>query len=105
MDKIKKYWKEIVIGLLICFSMSKCTQSCSRDTQLNKNKIEYTTTLAEKDSLIGVLNDSINSMSIQLQVYKEKISGLNQALVIQDEANKRIADAKKNIQVNVRQQK
>ena len=105
MNKIKQYWKEIVIVILVIFSLNKCTQSCSRDTQLYKNTIEYTQNLQQKDSIISLLNDSLNAMNIKLQVYEEKITGLNQALVIQDEANKRIADAKKNIQVNVRQQK
>ena len=41
-------------------------------------------------------------LNTKLKVYEEKISGLNQSLTIQDEANKRISEAKKNIQVNIK---
>ena len=38
----------------------------------------------------------------KLKVYEEKVAGLNQSLQIQDEATKRISEAKKNIQVSVK---
>lgn len=103
MDWLKTHWKEIIIGLLVIFSLNKCTQSCNRSTEIENNKIEYTQNIHEKDSIINILNDSINKQSIRLQVYEEKVAGLNQALSIQDEANKRISEAKKNINVQVRQ--
>ena len=103
MEWIKKHWKEIVIVLLVIFCLNKCTQSCSRANELESNKIVYNTEIQQKDSIIKILNDSISSMNIKLQVYQEKVAGLNQALSIQDEANKRISEAKKNINVQVRQ--
>lgn len=105
MDWLKTHWKEVIIGLLVIFGLNKCTQSCNRSTEIENNKIEYTQNIHEKDSIINILNDSINKQSIRLQVYEEKVAGLNQALSIQDEANKRISEAKKNINVQVRQQK
>ena len=54
------------------------------------------------DSTVKVLNDSIDILNTRLTVYEEKVAGLNQALSIQDEANRRISEAKKNINVNVR---
>ena len=98
MEWIKNHWKEIIIGLLIIFSLNKCTQSCSRQSKINEVNI----TILEKDSIINSLNDSIYMLNTKLKVYEEKISGLNQSLTIQDEANKRISEAKKNIQVNIK---
>lgn len=102
MDWIKTHWKEIVIGLLLIFGLNKCTQSCNRGNELkNIRNVE----IFEKDSIIKVLNDSISTMNVRIQVYEEKVTGLNQALSIQDEANKRISEAKKNINVNVKANK
>lgn len=98
MDWIKQNWKIIVIVLLAIFSLSKCTQSCNRSTTINQKDIE----IAALDSTVKVLNDSINSLNTIIKVYEEKVAGLNQSLSIQDEANKRISEAKKNINVNVK---
>ena len=56
MEFIKKHWKEILIGLLIVFSLNKCTVACNRDTKINKQQIE----LVQKDSIIKVQSDSLN---------------------------------------------
>ena len=103
MEKIKQHWKEIVIAILVLFGLNKCTQSCNRSTTIDQqiNQIEQIN--HEKDSVVSLLNDSISKLNIRLQVYQEKVAGLNQALSIQDEANKRISEAKKNINVQVRQ--
>ena len=103
MEWIKLHWKEIIIGLLIIFGLNKCTQSCNRQTTIDEKISQITVIENTKDSVINVLNDSIGKLNIRLQVYEEKVAGLNQALSIQDEANKRISEAKKNINVQVRQ--
>lgn len=103
MEWIKLHWKEIIIGLLIVFGLNKCTQSCNRQTTIDEKVTEITVMTNTKDSIINILNDSIGKLNIRLQVYEEKVAGLNQALSIQDEANKRISEAKKNINVQVRQ--
>ena len=103
MDWLKTHWKEIVIGLLVVFGLNKCTQSCNRQTTIDEKVSQITVIENTKDSVINVLNDSIGKLNIRLQVYEEKVAGLNQALSIQDEANKRISEAKKNINVQVRQ--
>ena len=102
MNWIKTHWKEIIIVFLLIFSLNKCTQSCSRGNAINQISIEKVQIENTKDSIIGILNDSISLMNIKLQVYEEKISGLNQALYIQDEANKRISEAKKNISISLK---
>ena len=103
MEKIKQYWKETIIVLLIIFGLNKCTQSCNRATTIDDKVTEITVMKNTNDSIISVLHDSIGKLNIKLQVYEEKVAGLNQALSIQDEANKRISEAKKNINVQVRQ--
>lgn len=103
MDWLKTHWKEVVIGLLVVFGLNKCTQSCNRQTIIDEKVSQITIIENNKDSIINVLNDSIGKLNIRLQVYEEKVAGLNQALSIQDEANKRISEAKKNINVQVKQ--
>lgn len=61
MTNIKKYWKEILIGLLIVFSMNKCTVACNRSTKINKQETE----LVQKDSVIRVQADSLNIFKIR----------------------------------------
>lgn len=103
MEFIKKNWQIIVIVFLLLFGMSKCTSSCTNSTKFKeseKNHIEY---VQKMDSTIKVLNDSIIVLNTKITVYEEKVNGLNNALSIQDEANKRISEAKKNINVQVRQ--
>ena len=56
MNKVKKYWKEILIGLLVIFSLNKCSTSCSRGSIIKKQNIEIST----KDSIIKVQSDSLN---------------------------------------------
>ena len=103
MDWLKTHWKEVVIGLLVVFGLNKCTQSCNRQTTIDEKVSQITVIENTKDSVINILNDSIGKLNIRLHIYEEKVAGLNQALSIQDEANKRISEAKKNINVQVRQ--
>jgi len=61
MEFIKKHWVKIVIGLLVIFSLNKCTVACNRDTTINKQAIE----LVQKDSIIKVQSDSLNILKIR----------------------------------------
>lgn len=102
MEILKKKWQIIVIVLLILFGMTKCASSCTNSNKLEaseKNHIEY---VQKMDSIVKELNDSIVVLNTKITVYEERVAGLNNALSIQDEANKRISEAKKNINVNVR---
>ena len=103
MEFLKKKWQIIVIVLLILFGMTKCASSCTNSNEFEaseKNHIEY---VQKMDSIVKVLNDSIVVLNTKITVYEERVAGLNNALSIQDEANKRISEAKKNINVQVRQ--
>ena len=61
MSYIKKHWKEILIVLLVVFSLNKCTVACNRDTKINKQEVE----LVQKDSIIKVQADSLKAFSIR----------------------------------------
>lgn len=98
MEWIKQHWKEIVIVILVVFGLNKCTQSCTRQDKINESELN----IVMRDSTINALNDSIYVLNTKLKVYEEKVAGLNQSLQIQDEATKRISEAKKNIQVSVK---
>ena len=98
MEWIKLHWKEIVMVVLAIFCLNKCTQSCSRQNELNTQQIQ----MSRLDSINTVMIDSIAKLNTIIKVYEEKVSGLNQALNIQDEANKRLSEAKNNINVNVK---
>jgi len=61
MKKIKKYWREILLGIFVIFSLNKCTVACNRDTTINKQNIE----ILQKDSIIKIQKDSLNILKIR----------------------------------------
>lgn len=98
MEKIKKNWHIIVIALLLLFGMSKCTQSCNRSTEINKN----ITTIEQKDSLIKVLEDSIVTLNHNIDLLSNDKSNQEKLIESQKESLDKINEAKKNIQVTVK---
>lgn len=101
---MKKYIKEIAIVILLLFSLQKCTQSCSRQTKYDNLRIEADSTYKAKDAQLKELTDSCQLLNTQILIYQERVRGMESALTIQDEAAKRVADAKKNISVTVKQE-
>lgn len=61
MKKIKQYWREILLGIFILFSLNKCTVACNRDSVIKKQDIE----IIQKDSIIKVKTDSLNILNIR----------------------------------------
>lgn len=61
MKNIKKYWREILLGIFVIFSLNKCTVACNRDTTINKQNIE----ILQKDSIINAQSDSLKAFSIR----------------------------------------
>ena len=59
----------------------------------------------KKDSIIKALSDSCTVLNTTIKVYEERVNGMQQSLDIQNEAAKRISEARKNISVNVKQSK
>jgi len=102
MEFLKKKWQLIVIVLLVLFGMNKCANSCTNANKYEESQKAHTEYVQKMDSTVKVLNDSITVLNTKITVYEEKVAGLNNALSIQEEANKRISEAKKNINVNVR---
>ena len=98
MEKIKKNWHIIVIVLLLLFGLSKCTQSCNRSTEINKN----ITTIEQKDSLIKVLEDSIVTLNHKIDLLSNDKSNQEKLIESQKESLEKINEAKKNIQVTVK---
>ena len=98
MEKIKKNWYIIVIVVLLLFGMSKCTQSCNRSTEINKN----ITTIEQKDSLIKVLEDSVVSLNHKIDLLSNDKSNQEKLIESQKESIDKINEAKKNIQVTVK---
>lgn len=98
MENIKKNWHIIVIVLLLLFGLSKCTQSCNRSTEINKN----ITTIEQKDSLIKVLEDSIVILNHKIDLLDNDKSNQEKLIESQKESIEKINEAKKNIQVTVK---
>lgn len=82
MKKINKYWKEILIGLLIIFSLNKCTVACNRSSKINKQNIE----IVQKDSVIKVKTDSLNILKIRWNDAKQSQSTY-QGIAMGNQAN------------------
>ena len=102
MENIKKNWKNILIILLVLFSLTKCTQSCNRESTISELENKNVETIVSKDSIIKILQDSCTLLNTTIKVYQERVNGMKQSLDIQNEAAKRISDAKKNISVSVK---
>ena len=106
MEKIKKNWKTILIGLLVIFSLNRCTVACNRDTKVNKQQVE----LKQQDSIIKSQKDSLNILKIRWDdsqrsqnTYQEIAIGNQNELVntiIELKNENSIKDAKINSLVN-----
>jgi len=97
MEKLKKNWYIIVIVILLIFSLSKCTQSCNRQTTIDKTNIE----LVKKDSTIRVMNDSIVSLNHKIDLLTNDKTNQEKLVETQQDAINKINEAKKNINVRV----
>lgn len=61
MEFIKKHWKEILLALLIVFSLNKCTVACNRNTKINKLQTE----IVQKDSIINKQKEDLDVLKIR----------------------------------------
>ena len=97
MEKIKKNWQIIAIVLLLLFGMSKCTQSCNRSSEIDKNIV----TIEKKDSLIKVLKDSVVTLNHKIDLLRNDKSNQEKLIESQKESINKINEARKNIHVTV----
>lgn len=76
-DSLKKNWKNILIVLLVLFSLNKCTQSCSRGSEINK----LTTQIEKSDSIYTEQNKTLilerDSFKHALDIAKSENEALN----------------------------
>ena len=98
MEKIKKNWQIIAIVLLLLFGMSKCTQSCNRSSEIDKNIV----TIEKKDGLIKVLKDSVVTLNHKIDLLRNDKSNQEKLIESQKESLNKINEARKNIHVTVR---
>lgn len=72
LDKIKKNWKIILIVILIVFGLNKCTQSCNRQTKIDKQKVkieQLDSTLQDKNSEIVSLKRDTSDYLNRIRMY------------------------------------
>lgn len=76
MKNILKYnWKNILLVILIIFSLTKCTQSCNRGISLSNKDNE----IRKKDSIINIREHFIDSLVIENNHKEEIISQLEKS--------------------------
>lgn len=69
LDKIKKNWKNILLIVLILFSVSKCTSSCSRGRQIDKLNYQ----IVQMDSVITANGIELDKLNMRLDDAKTSI--------------------------------
>ena len=97
MEKLKKNWYIIVIAILLIFGLSKCSQSCNRQTTIDTQNVELT----KRDSTIKVMNDSIVSLNHKIDLLTNDKTNQEKLVETQQDAINKINEAKKNINVKV----
>jgi len=97
MEKLKKNWYIIVIAILLIFGLSKCSQSCNRQTTIDTQNVELT----KRDSTIKVMNDSIVSLNHKIDLLTNDKTNQEKLVETQQDAINKINEAKKNINVRV----
>jgi hypothetical protein len=75
LEKIKKNWKIILIFILVLFGMNKCSVSCSRGHEINRQKTE----IMQLDSTVKAQTDSIKYLNLELISEKSKGDAVNEA--------------------------
>ena len=68
-EKVKKNWKNILLILLVLFSMSKCTSSCNRGKQIDRLNYQ----IVQMDSVITAQGIAFDKQSIELEGAKTSI--------------------------------
>ena len=105
MEFIKKRWYIIVIALLVIFGMNKCASSCTNANKYEASEKEKIELVVKKDSIIKLYDDSVKTLNMKIQVLEATIEGNQEMINRLVKANEQISEAKKNINVNVKQNK
>ncbi len=103
MEFIKKKWQIIVIVLLVLFGMNKCASSCTNSNLYEESQKQHTEYVHKSDSIVKVYDDSVKTLNSRIQVLEATINGNQEMINRLAAANEQISNAKKNINVNVKQ--
>lgn len=100
MEKLKKYWKEIVIVILAILFVSNCTGKGNYKRKYEKQiqQTEYV-----KDSLTHVFSNAsqhIDSLNGEIKMLNKEISSLNNEISIYKEQNNKLANKPVIVRVN-----
>lgn len=74
MEKIKKYWKEILLVFFVLLSLNKCTVACNRDSKIHKQEAQ----IELLDSTISALKADTLAKAHQIDILSEKINTANE---------------------------
>ena len=69
LETLKKNWKNVLLILLVLFSMSKCTSSCSRGREIDRLNYQ----IVQMDSVITAQGIAFDKQSIELEGAKNSI--------------------------------
>ena len=75
LEKLKANWKNIALILLLLFSLSKCTSSCSRGKKIDKLNYQ----IEQRDSIItanGIALDKLNTRLDDAQASIDSYKGI-----------------------------
>ena len=84
LDKLKKNWKNILLILLVLFSMSKCTSSCSRGREIDRLNIrieQLDSTCIANGIELDKLNTRLGDAQTSIDSYKGIATGNQKELV------------------------
>lgn len=95
----------LVIALLVCLNLYTCTRSCSSSRTAKKMQRELVEKEHEHDSISTVMTDSIKNLNKKIEILEAEAKGLEKTLQVQGDAMSKITEAKKNINVVVKQKK
>ena len=109
-EKIKQHWKVILICLLTMMWMSKCTTSCSRGKEIERQAKEIAvldSTITSKDSLIRELTFDVSMKAGLLDAadkHSENFTSIasDNQLILLDKVSKLSSENKKLLDDNVR---
>ena len=100
MDRLKKYWKEILIVILAILFVSNCTGKGNYKRKYEK-QIQHTEYV--KDSLTHVFSNAsqhIDSLNGEIKMLNNEIASLNNEISIYKEQNNKLANKPVIVRVN-----
>ena len=104
-DKIKKNWKNILLIILVIFSVSKCTSSCTRGRQidrLNYQIVQMDSVITSNGIELDKLNTRLDDAQTSIDSYKGIATGNQRDLVDKISI---LTEEKRNLESQLRKEK